>query len=514
MGKNKDPLGFDSKKKKKNKQNKFDEFITEVAHECTVVGGLGLCEYGRLLKHRYFAAMPATAAAYLGCYHFAENLYHIAFLRLLFPEILPLTNFSWISNFPLWQQALALFLCLFFPIVIVLGIRQRYMRTKYQKLFERCGLTNKHGEAPVLLKRRVADKYREQLVLDTKGIGINHFNEKVDDVEAGFRKAVESINHGDNQGIVTITLTSKKLPDRITFQEILAETPLPANSFYIGYSLEGPQVQDISELPHMLIAGATGGGKSVFFKQVLVGLLSSCEHLQMYLLDLKGGLEMADFVAAPNVTVIKEMSKAVSILRRLEKEMKDRFDYLEKNGYKEINPRRDKKERIIVAVDESSVLFTTLAKIDRDHDLAQEARKLLDSLSKLSRAAGINIILATQKLDKQVLPTSVSENISGRMAFKANSLQGSLLVIGSKDAMDLPEIKGRGIWNFGSQKVIVQAPYIGEQEIKNYCEVIKQEYADGHRKMFNGMLQPIAAEAGKKQTDIAVKHITGKGNKA
>ncbi|MCK5073280.1 MAG: hypothetical protein KAQ98_07620, partial [Bacteriovoracaceae bacterium] len=214
----------------------------------------------------------------------------------------------------------------------------------------------------------------------------------------------------------------------------------------------------------------------------------SCQYLQLYIIDLKGGLEAIDFKNAPNVKIIKTMQDAVTLLSQVDKEMKDRFDFLEENSFKGIIPGRDKKERIVVAVDEASVLYMNRSRYDDDYASAMKARKLADSISKLSRAAAVHLILATQKLDKQVIPTSVSENISGRMAFRANSFQGSMVVLGSKDAFDLPEIPGRGIWSVGNRKVIVQAPFIKDEEIKNCCKQIKNEFQAGKRKLFNPMI--------------------------
>ena len=119
------------------------------------------------------------------------------------------------------------------------------------------------------------------------------------------------------------------------------------------------------------------------------------------------------------------------------------------------------------------------------------------------------MILATQKLDRQVIPTSVSENISGRMAFRANSLQGSLIVLGSKDACDLPDIPGRGIWNFGTKKVIVQAPFIDEKTIKARCLGVKEKYEKGKKKMFNPMLGADAKVKAKKQSQNLYSELIG-----
>ncbi len=129
-------------------------------------------------------------------------------------------------------------------------------------------------------------------------------------------------------------------------------------------------------------------------------------------------------------------------------------------------------------------------KDDPDCQAALKARTLTDALSKLGRAAAISLMLATQKLDKTVIPTSVQENVSGRMAFKANTLQGSMLVLGHKGAMDLPDIPGRGIWHFGSRNVVVQAPLIAPEEIQERCLRLAQEFQEGHRRMQASLLTP------------------------
>ena len=126
---------------------------------------------------------------------------------------------------------------------------------------------------------------------------------------------------------------------------------------------------------------------------------------------------------------------------------------------------------------------------DSDKNNALEARKLADSIAKLSRAAAIHLLLATQKLENQVIPTSVTENISGRMVFRVNSFQGSNQVIGSKDAMTLPEIPGRGIWSFGTKQLTIQAPYIDEEFIKEKCTEIERDFKDGRRKCFNPLIR-------------------------
>ena len=120
--------------------------------------------------------------------------------------------------------------------------------------------------------------------------------------------------------------------------------------------------------------------------------------------------------------------------------------------------------------------------------MRQEARTLTDSIAKLSRAAGIHLILATQKLLAEVLPTTVTENLSGKMCFRAETLQGSLLVLGNRDATDLPKIPGRGIWSCGNKQIIVQAPSVTDKDVRDFSKWLGEEFKGKKRKSLSEMV--------------------------
>lgn len=128
---------------------------------------------------------------------------------------------------------------------------------------------------------------------------------------------------------------------------------------------------------------------------------------------------------------------AVQILNAVKAEMDRRFKFLEAKGLKAIDPAQGKFDRIVVAVDEAGELYADKSKHEDDYELTIEAQSLTNSIARLGRAAAIHLILATQKVSKESINTVIQENLSARMCFKMNTLQGSLQVLGSKDAMDL-----------------------------------------------------------------------------
>ena len=105
---------------------------------------------------------------------------------------------------------------------------------------------------------------------------------------------------GSSPSHTVITLSKTKLEKKYSYND-LKDTEGLKESFIVGRSTKGTITQKINTLPHLLIAGTTGGGKSQFFKQALLGLLQSSPALQMYLIDLKGGIEMRPFGKLSNV---------------------------------------------------------------------------------------------------------------------------------------------------------------------------------------------------------------------
>ena len=239
----------------------------------------------------------------------------------------------------------------------------------------------------------------------------------------------------------------------------------------------------------MIVAGATGGGKSYFFKQAFVGLAESSKHIQFYLIDLKHGVETKLFERLENVRIAKEAPEAIVILTAVVEEMENRFRFLEKNGLTEIEPERDKKDRIVVGIDEASVLFTIEKSSKSTKASAEAARDLTDRIAKLGRAAAIHLVLATQKVVKETIDTRVQTNINARMVFRVNTVASSMTVLGNKLASDLPEIPGRAIWSVGSKDTTVQVPRLSLEEITERIDILMGKFNGSAKQNFGPMLE-------------------------
>lgn len=444
-----------------------------------------------LLKTLTKKPLPISSAIlgwWFVSFFIGKDLYHLQFLHWLWPELFSGWIMRWFLSFTLGAHMLFLFFWGISGVAFFLGLKEHRKKTQLKRRFEAIGLTDHFGWVPKLVATKRIDEYREKMIFRADAIGVDRFESKRSALEGILQKKISSISQGTNPAYVELIFNTRDLPRQVSVQSLEVSQSLSAESFYVGETVEGILQQKITYLPHLMIAGTTGGGKSVFFKQVLYGLLKSSPHLQMYLIDLKGGLEFTDFKLAPNVRVVKTAEEAVVLLEAIEREMNARFKYLEEIGHREIAPSIDDKDRIVVAIDEASVLYAKRSSQDVDYELVGRAREVTDSLAKLGRAAGIHLILATQKVSKETVETTIQENISARMCFRMNTLHGSLAVLGSKEALDIPSIPGRAIWLNGHKRIEAQAPAIRPEEIQAYCAALKEEFEGGSRSLFGEMI--------------------------
>ena len=269
--------------------------------------------------------------------------FHILLLKKALPTISNKGLIS-LSRHPLKNQFFLFYGFFLFLFLTVLG--KYNPQEKLNEWFKKIGLKNSNGETPLLVKKNKLSSERINYILNCNGLSVEEFKDKKSRIESVFKKRIESIE-GRGLGFVKITFNKKAFPKKVCYKNISKEKDLPKESFYIGRSNKGILTQKIEDLPYMLIAGTTGSGKSVFFKQTLFSLLKSSPHIQMYLIDLKGGLEFRDFSMLPNVKVVKTIKDAVSLLTLVKQEMEERFSYLEKCKQNKIRPLIDKKDRII-----------------------------------------------------------------------------------------------------------------------------------------------------------------------
>jgi len=450
---------------------KENNLATQLVHRFGSCSTLGLKKYWRN-KHQYHLyLLSLVLVAIILTYQHRFLWSNVIGIGKYFPKFFfkLLLGIPW----PFFTGLLIGVIILF--IGFILGLKDFKLIQSFQLKLNRIGLMGSEGSFFNVVAVNKIDDYKTTVIIKSVGIGLEKYQLKKSDIESSFAEEVDSIVNGSNPQIVILYLTKKKLPTLVEYGALDGNLIVP-HSFIVGESMKGVMTRTLESLPHLLIAGTTGGGKSVFFKQTLLSLLKTTPHLQLYLLDLKRGVEMKDFGELPNVRIAKTEEEACKMLKKIKDEMDRRFEYLEKAGHKEIITQRDGFDKIVVGIDEASVLYSKVKSNATKAHLINAAREYTDELAKLARAAGIHLILATQKVSKETIDTKVQENIGGRVCFRMNTMVNSVTVLGNKKAFELPDIKGRAIWASGNDFIELQCPFISDDELKAEIEVIQEKF--------------------------------------
>jgi S-DNA-T family DNA segregation ATPase FtsK/SpoIIIE len=226
-------------------------------------------------------------------------------------------------------------------------------------------------------------------------------------------------------------------------------------------------------MPHLLIAGTTGSGKTVCVNSLVLSLLykSSPTELKFLMIDPKM-VELAPFNGIPHLLcpVVTEAKKAHVALNWVVNEMEERYRLLAKVGVRSIESYNEKQEKlpyIIVIVDE----FADLMTVSRD-----QVENAITRLAQLSRAVGIHLILATQRPSVDVITGVIKANLPARVSFKVASKVDSRTVL---DMNGADKLLGKGDMLFlrpGESKLIrIQGTLVNDKEIERVVNFIKEQ---------------------------------------
>lgn len=389
-----------------------------------------------------------------------------------------------------WFNVFGLFFISVFWILFFLGVIRLNEIRPFRSALRTLEIKNKNGQMPKIINYQKIDDVRSVLKVSSPGIGPHEWEKKREDLNFEFKKKIDQIRVSKNKKHIEIYLLQNDLSKKVSYFDCEDKLTEPY-SFIVGESGAGVVTQSIRSLPHMLMGGATGMGKSTAFKLIIYSLLKSSppKSLKMTLLDLKKGVEVADFQNFPNVEIAKDEVQAVERLEAIVTEMNKRYEYLEENKYKKIEPARDKKPIWVIAVDEASVLYGTQKSNTAKKKLIDKARDLTNDIAKLGRASGIHLILATQRATKTSIDVATQDNLEGRLCFRAKSVSGSTAILGNKDAVNLPDIPGRAFWSKGSKMLKVQVPFIEENALTEECESLARVFNEKMGKQENSKEQ-------------------------
>ena len=242
----------------------------------------------------------------------------------------------------------------------------------------------------------------------------------------------------------------------------------------LGKSISGiPIVGDLTSMPHLLIAGTTGSGKSIYINTIILSLLykHTPEKCKFILIDPKM-LELSTYEGIPHLLcpVITEAKRAASVLGWVVKEMESRYRLMTREGVRNIDGYNSKHKLpmpyIVVIVDEMSDLMLVAGK---------EIEGYIQKLSQMARAAGIHIIMATQRPSVDVITGTIKANFPTRISFQVTSKIDSRTILGEQGAEQLLG-KGDMLYMSSANKIVrIHAPYVSENEIEKINNFLRSQ---------------------------------------
>lgn len=267
-----------------------------------------------------------------------------------------------------------------------------------------------------------------------------------------------------------------RLGNLISYPDFAASGAL---GFCIGRDVQGdPIFANIEKMPHLLIAGATGSGKSISLHSVLVSLLykNSPQMLKLILIDPKR-VELTSYNGLPHLIapVVTQGKKALGVFRWAISEMDQRYETLMKAGARDIQSYNKKNTEsplpfIVIVVDEMADL---MAAYGRDVENA------IVRLAQMARATGIHLILSTQRPSVEVITGLIKANITSRIALQVASQIDSRTIL---DTAGAEKLLGGGDLLYVSAQLSkpkrIQGAFISEEEIKDVTDYIKKNNED------------------------------------
>jgi S-DNA-T family DNA segregation ATPase FtsK/SpoIIIE len=268
------------------------------------------------------------------------------------------------------------------------------------------------------------------------------------------------------------TVTLRECVDRDEFKNAPSKL-----TFALGKDVTGTcRYADLAKMPHLLIGGSTGSGKSVGINTLICSLLYRCtpRELKFLMIDPKK-VELSLYAGIPHLAapVITNVKQAPSIFKTALREMETRYDKFAKAGTRNLegyNSRVSEEEKLpywVLIVDELADLMMTSG---------PEIETSICRLAQLSRATGIHLVIATQRPSVNVITGTIKANISSRIAFAVNSAVDSRTIL---DMTGADRLIGRGDMLFmpmdAAKPSRIQGCFVSEQETESLVTYLKQQ---------------------------------------
>lgn len=319
---------------------------------------------------------------------------------------------------------------------------------------QKVGLTNHAGEAPVLT-RKYKDVESARITVwefDTCGIPLKEWEDKQAKIEAALNLTIAKITWGGDKRRVLVYAVpaGDELPGLLPWKPAY----LRRDSFtlVLGESLTGPVTVNLAIIPHVLLGGSTGSGKSILLKLLL--LQAYQKGAEVYIADFKGGVDFPKVWHQKCHMVFRE-NDLLYTLGQLVAVLEYRKGRLAETGCPNIDAYNeatgDGLPRLVFACDEVAELLDKTGRSKEDKELISQCESKLSVIARQGRAFGIHLILATQRPDATIIPGQIRNNLDFRVCGRADSVLSQIILDNTSAADQIPkDARGRFITGDGT----------------------------------------------------------------
>ena len=367
-------------------------------------------------------------------------------------------------------------------------------------------------EAHIINVTRGPSVTRYEVELD-KGVRLNKLTSCADDIALSLGASGVRIAAVPGK----ISVVGIEVPNRavttVSLREVIDSNEFNGacskSSFAVGKDIGGNCiVGNISKLPHMLIAGTTGSGKSVCMNSIIISLLykASPEDVKLIMIDPKM-VELGIYNGIPHllIPVVTDPKKAAGSLQWAVTEMMRRYKTMSDAGVRDL----ESYNSIVEAEEEGAKLPQVVVIIDELADLmlvaAKEVEESICRIAQMGRAAGIHLIIATQRPSADVITGLMKANIPSRIAFAVASAMESRIIL---DTMGAEKLVGRGDMLYapiGAGKPLrVQGCFVSDPEVEAVANYVKDNFTNNYDQQVMEEIERKAAQTSSgKSTTVA-----------
>ena len=346
-----------------------------------------------------------------------------------------------------------------------------------------------------------------------KGVRLNKLTNSADDIALSLGASGVRIAAVPGKiSVVGIEVPNKAVTS-VTLREVIDSAEFDKakshSSFAVGKDIGGNCIiGNVAKLPHMLIAGTTGSGKSVCMNSIIISLLykASPDDVKLIMIDPKM-VELGVYNDIPHllIPVVTDPKKAAGSLQWAVVEMMRRYKAMSDANVRDLESYNgmvdsqqidgDKLPQVVVIIDELADLMLVAAK---------EVEESICRIAQMGRAAGIHLIIATQRPSADVITGLMKANIPSRIAFAVASAMESRIIL---DTQGAEKLVGRGDMLYapiGSGKPLrVQGCFVSEQEVEAVANHVKSAYTSAYNQQIMEDIERKAAQTGNKTVTVS-----------